>query len=374
MRLSCKLLALACVFIFTSLAFLDRAQTADAPQQKGRLPAARTSDPPAYPLVIRIDHTALELLSASDIDEWGCVDRVILGTHTVGSSHTQGSISGLMVPDRNDASFDIIFQGRTHSSTVGTNGPALIWSHTDTDFICTRPITFHARRGFVAAACTIVANTNVVYDSFGSSRGRLGRQLIRRVAKRRACESREQVRQIAACINEDGLLQGFDKILNPQLAAMNQKMNLVRYVNLFMGEVPVQLAAKSSKDCIHIGIGHVENAARLTTIPPDRKAVAPIEIWVHRTILGEPVAKLVQLVENTVLQQTLRSQILAALAINEAETAGIRDIAIYDDWFVLGLQNETAVSPPTAITQPTASDSTKSLGKGMLLTPRSERP
>ena len=142
---------------------------------------------------------------------------------------TRWAISAVMVPDRNDASFDVIFQGRTHTSTVGANGPALIYSHTDTDFVCTRPISFHARQGFVATACKVVAKTNVVFDGFDSSQGRLGRRLISRVAERRAGKSKEQARQIAARINEEALLQGFDKQLNPQLAAMNKKLNLVRF-------------------------------------------------------------------------------------------------------------------------------------------------
>ena len=374
MRRSSKSIGLFCVVVLTVLASFGRAQTAEAPQRQDPLPAARSSEPPAYPLVIRIDHLALELLATTKVDEWGRVDDVILGTRAVGKSHTQGSISGLMVPDGNDASFDIVFQGRTHTTTVGTNGPALIYSHTDTDFVCTRPITFHAGQGFVAAACTIIAHTTVVYDGFGSSRGRLGHRLISRIASRRAGEAREQVRQIAARINEHALLEGFDKLLNPQLAAMNKKMDLVRYVNRFVGDVPVQFAGKSSKDCIYIGVGHEGSAVRLTAIPPRREAAAPIEIWLHQTILGEPVAKLIHLVENTAWSQPLRSKLLMALAITEVETARIKDIVVCDDWFVLGLQNEAAVSPSTAMTQRSASDSTKSLGASMFLAPRSERP
>ena len=185
MRVSCKSSGLFCVAVLTVLASFSLAQRSDdAPRRENPLPAARTTAPPAYPLVIRIDHIALELLSTNKVDEWGRVDDVVLGTHAVGKSHTQGSITGLMTPDRNDASFDIVFQGRTHSTTVGTNGPALIYSHTDTDFVCTRPITFHARQGFVAAPCKIVAHTNVVYDGFDSSRGRLGHRLISRIARR----------------------------------------------------------------------------------------------------------------------------------------------------------------------------------------------
>ena len=249
------------------------AQVADAPRRENPSPPAHATEHPAYPLVIRIDHSALAPLEAREINHRGRVDTVVLGTHAVGESHTRGAISVLMIPDRNDASFDLRFQGRTHVSTVGTNGPALIYSHTDTDFVCTRQISFHPRQGFVAVASTVVADTQLVYDGFGSSRGRLGRRLISRVAERRAGESQEEARQIAARDTEHKLLQAFDKRLNAQLTTMNQSMNVARYVNLFMGEASaMQLSARSSKDCIYVGVGHKGSPARLTAIPPRRAA------------------------------------------------------------------------------------------------------
>lgn len=213
-----------------------------------------------------------------------------------------------------------------------------------------------------------------MYDGFDSSRGPLGRRLIRWIAKRRASESQEQVRRIAARINESELLQGFDKLLNPQLVAVNQKWNLAHYVNLFMGEAPVRLAAKSSKECICIGVGQEGSAARPITDLPRRDSAAPVEVWVHRTILGEPVAKIVEVLGNAILPQPLQSKILAALAINAAETANIRDIAVHDDWFVLGLQNVAAASLQTATTQHTGSDSTKLLDSSRVVTPCAQRP
>ena len=35
-----------------------------------------------------------------------------------------------------------------------------------------------------------------------------------------------------------------------------------------------------------------------------------------------------------------------ALAIGEAESAGIQEIAVCGDWLVLGLQNDTSPNPP----------------------------
>jgi hypothetical protein len=301
--------------------------------------------------VVRIDHTAFDSLTAREINRRGRVDKVVLGTHAVGECRTQGSISVLLIPDRDEASFDLRFQGRTHTRTVGANGPALIYSHTDTGFVCTRSISFDPTKGFVAGASTIVANTKLAYDGFGSSRGGVGGRLVSSVAERRSGESLDQARQIAARDNEHELLSAFDKRVNAELAAMNQKLNIVLYKNLFVGEgLPVQLAARSSKNCIHIGVGKEGSPARLTVIPPRRELAAPIEIWVHSTIFGEPLTKLLTLVENNiVLPQTSRLEILRALLIPPAESERLIDLAVYDGWIVLGLQNEAVESTTIAI-------------------------
>ena len=352
MRLSRPLLSLLCVVVFASSASIGRAQTARAPRTEAVSPTASTIEKPAYSLVVRIDQTAFDPLTAREIDRRGRVDKVVLGTHAVGESHTQGAISVVLIPDRDDASFDLRFQGRTHTRTVGVHGPALIYSHTDTDFVCTRPVSFDPTQGFVAGTSTIVANTRLVYDGFGSSR-RLGRRLISRVAERRAGESQEQARQIASRDNEQELLSAFDKRLNAQLAAMNQQLNIVLYENLFVGKgLAVQLAARSSKDCIHIGVGKKGSPARLTMIPPRRELVAPIEIWLHSTILGEPATKLLTLVEKKkAFSQTSRLEMLQALLIPAAESARLLDLAVHDDWIVFGLQNEAAASATIATNQ-----------------------
>ncbi len=357
MRLSRELLSLLCVVVVASSAYFGRIQTADAAQREPVSPTATTTERPAYPLVVRIDHTALDPLAAPQIDRRGRVDTVVLGTHAIGESRTQGAISVLLVPDRDDASFDLKFQGRTHTTTVGANGPALIYCHTDTGFVCTRPISFDATRGFVAEPSTIIAKTELGYDGFGSSRGGLGSRLISRVAERRSGESQEQARQITARDNERELLSAFDKRVSAQLAAMNQKLDMVLFTNLFVGEgLAVQLAARSSKDCIHIGVGMKGSPVRLTVIPPRRELVAPIEIWVHSAILGEPVAKLLTLVENNlVLPEASRLEILGALLIPPAVSERLIDLAVYDGWIVFGLPNAAVESATTAINQQSTS-------------------
>ena len=364
MRPSRTVLPLLCVVVFASWASFSRSQTTDTVRQEPVSPTAAPTERPAYPLVFRIDHTALDSLTAHEINERGRVDMVVLGTHAVGESRSQGGMSVLLIPDRDEASFDLKFQGRTHTRTVGTNGPALIYCHTDTGFVCTRPVSFDQNHGFVAEASTIVAKTKLVYDGFGSSRDGLGRRLISRMAERRSGESRQQAQQIAARDIEHKLLSAFDQQVNAQLAAMNQQLNIVLYTNLFVGKgLAKQLAARSSKDCIHIGVGKQGSPARLTAIPPSHELVAPIEIWVHSASLAEPVTKRLTLVENKkVLPQTSRLELLQALSLPPEESRRLKDLAVYDGWLVFGLQNAAAESTTTAIKQTSTSDLTQSLG------------
>ncbi len=361
MPVSSHLLRLLCFTILISFAFAAGAELPFV-QPESESPTASKTERPAYTLVIRIDQTALEPLTAKEINQRGRVDKMVLGTHAVEESSTHGAISTLLIPDRDEASFDLKFTGKTHTRTVGANGPALIYSHTDTGFVCTRPISFDPTQGFVAGPTKIVARTKLSYDGFGSSRGALGRRLISGVAERRADESREEAQRIAARDNEKELLAGFDKQVNTQLAEMNRKLNIVLYKKLFVGEGPaVQLAARSSTDCIHIGIGKEGCPAQLTVIPPRRELVAPIEIWVHSAILSAPVTKLLTLVENkTALPATSRLEILAALLIPPSESGSLLDLALCDGWIVLGLQNPAAENNKAEITRSPISDVTES--------------
>jgi hypothetical protein len=350
-----QLSSVFCIVVFATFASFGRSQGADAARREDPSPPAKATKELAYPLVIRIDRSVLAPLEDGNIDHHGRVDSMYLGTHAVGESRTQGAIYVMMISDRYDASFDVIFKGRTHSSTVGANGPALIYSHTDTTFVCTRPIFFNPRAGFVAVASTVVADTQLVNDDFGSSRGCLGRWVISHVAKRRAGKSHEEYRQNAASDTEHKLQAGFDKRLDTRLTTMNQSMNVARYVTLFMGEAfAMQISARMSKDCIYVGVGHEGRPVRLTSVPPRCAAAAPIEIGVHSTLFGGHVAKLLGLFgDKTVPQPPSRQELLRALAISDKESARIVDVGVQDGWFVLGLQNGTPASSPTATTPQT---------------------
>src|SRR5688500_7218968 len=113
----------------TTLAQLRVNSPVAAPENNAEPDSAPSASTPAatvpeFPLVVRIDDSALDRLREKDIRKEGRVDRVILGTRAIGTSWTTGAIDVEMIPDRDDASFTIRFLGKTQTKTTGYNGPA----------------------------------------------------------------------------------------------------------------------------------------------------------------------------------------------------------------------------------------------------------
>ena len=320
--------------------------------------AARAQDVPApvtaalrpeFPLIVRIDDKALDPLRDKDILHQGSVDRMILGTRAIGASSTRGAIDVEMIPERDDASFTITFRGQTQTRTTGYNGPALIYSRTITDFECARRVVFEPRVGLVAGPTQLNSRTNLLYDGFGSSGGRLGRRIVARVAERRANESHEAARAIAARDNDAEIRAAFDRRLDAKLAGINRQLNIARYVNALFGPASKpHLATRSCKDCILVGIGNEESPQRLVTFPPEREKPAPIELWIHTSLLGERMARVATIldrIENKVLPVAAQLEVLQVIVGPSQVAERAFDIGFREGWVVIGLQND--VPPPT---------------------------
>jgi hypothetical protein len=308
--------------------------------------AAKAERPP-FPLVVRIDNSALDPLREKNIKHHGAVDRIVLGTQAIGSSWTTGNVNVKIIPKQNDASIIIRFHGNTHTKTTGYNGPAIIYSHTDTEFECARQLVFEPRIGLVAGKPTVAARTTLAFDGFDTNR-RLGKRLITRVAEQRAEEQLEQARAIAHQQNKTEVCQAFEKRLDAQLASINRRLDIARYVNALFGpSSKPNLVASSCDDCILVGIGKQANSAKLAELLPDRKKPLPIEIWVHSSMLGERVAGIATVaekIENYVLPAALQLQVLQVVMGDSPSPERAFEVSFQQGWIVIGLQNEPAAS------------------------------
>lgn len=316
-------------------------------------PAAEAPTKPAeqspFPLVLRIDKTALTRYSDSDVDRTGTVNKMVLGSHCTGDSHTTGTIRAELLPDSQEAAFDLYFRGRTVSNTKALQEPGICWSRTFTDFTAKRRIIFEPRKGFVVVGDgEIETNTKLVYDGFGSTRN-FGRRLITRITERKSYQVFEEGRLIADRDNKKEVLESFIKESDQQVQAANDGLDLVRYVNGFLGDQKaLQLHAKSTKDFIYIGLGpEGEKYAPMAEMPASEGKHAPMEIWVHGSILSEPVAAALKLLTpGTPIPLLAQTKILSAIALPVSGTRAAMDVDYHDGWLVLGLPDDEAKSPP----------------------------
>lgn len=304
------------------------------------------------PLVLRIDKTALTRYSDSDIDRTGNIDKMVLGSHCTGESHTTGTIRAELLPDSQEAAFDLYFRGRTVSKTKGVQEPGVVWSRTFTDFTSKRRIIFEPRKGFVVVGENeIETQTKLVFDGFGATRN-LGRRLITRITAKKSYQLAEQARLIADRDNKKEVAESFTKESDQQVAAANEGLDLVRYVNGFLGnQKNLQLHAKSTTDFIYIGIGpEGEKYAPMAEMPQGRGRAAPMEIWVHTSILSGPVATSLKLITPDVpIPLPAQAKILSALALPVTGSQKPMDVDFYNGWLILGLPDDAAQTPPSMV-------------------------
>jgi len=296
-----------------------------------------------FPLVVRIDDRALDPLREKDIRHQGTVDRVILGTRAIGTCWTTGGIGAQIIPKQDDACIIIRFRGNTRVMTTGYNGPALIFSHTDTEFECARMVVFDTQIGLIAGRPVVDARTTLVYDGFNANR-RLGKRLISRVAKQRADEQWEQARTIAHQQNKAEICRAFENRLDVQLDSINRRLEIARYVNALFGpSAKPNLVSSSSKDCILIGIGKEGTSSALAEMLPHRKNPQPIEILVHSSMLGERfsgMALAAEKIENYVLPAAQQLQILQVVMGIPPSSERQFEVSFQSGWIVIGLKNE----------------------------------
>jgi hypothetical protein len=303
------------------------------------------------PLVVRVDKSALQPYTDSERDENFPVDKWVLGAHAVGDSRTVGQVRSELLPDSQEASFDIVFRGRTVSNTASRNDPAIVYSRTFTNFVLRQRIVFDPREGFMMVGePTVEGDTKLVYDRFASTR-QLGRRIITRIAQRQAEKLREPARRIADRDNKQEVRDQFVAEVSKQIKAANEGLGIVNYVNEFLGkDSKLQLHAKSTPEFIYIGLGtEGEKYAPMVEMPAPRGKPAPIEFWVHSSILSAPVAAVIKLLTPDMpLPLLAQTNILGALSAPLAGPATQIDVDLRDGWLVLGLPN--AAQPPQPAT------------------------
>jgi hypothetical protein len=298
-----------------------------------------SQSPPSHPVVIRVQE---RIVRGSRIDTSRRVDKMILGSRVQGTSRTKGTVQvDLSQADRN-AAFYVVFRGQTRTNTVGHNGPALIDSQTQSDFSAARRITFTPLEGFKSEPTSLRSTTRLVIDGVRSTRPGLRGKIVRRIALRRAQDSRSQAERIAYNDARREIQHAFDRSLDARVARLNRRANAARYLVALLERDPERLAVQvdSTDDCVQFAIGPEASQAERFEVLSQPPGATPLEIWVHSSVLKERLPALTEafaLVADPAHPMRATLPMLQALSISQEDSPDSPVIRIQNDWVVLAL-------------------------------------
>jgi hypothetical protein len=276
------------------------------------------------------------------------VNKTVLGSHVVGTSHTRGNVRVDLSHADHNAAFYVVFSGQTRTRTVGHNGPALIDSRTETQFTAARRVTFTPLEGFKSEPTSLRSSTRLIIEGARSTRPGLRGRIVRRVALRRARETHAQAENIAYNDSHREIQYAFDRSLDARVARLNKRTEVIRYATALLGrdsqELDVQVS--SSHDCVQFAIGREQSEKAGIDLPTEASPDTPLEIWVHSSALRDRLPALTEaftLVADPAHPMRGTVPMLQALSVGNDDGQDGPAIQIQDDWVVLALDpNEEA--------------------------------
>jgi hypothetical protein len=121
----------------------------------------------------------------------------VLGTNIFGQSNTNGKLELLLRPSLGKLSGEVVFDGTVQSNSKGYNGPAIIFSKSDSQFRARKPVSI-STSGVHSEPARASVNTNLTTTGIGSTLPRLRGRIATRVAQRRNAEQHGEAESITA--------------------------------------------------------------------------------------------------------------------------------------------------------------------------------
>ena len=174
-------------------------------------------------LLVRVSESLLTEEAPQAVDDRAPVRDVILGTQISGQGHTVGQVRVEMVPNPNQAEFQLVFNGTTQSRTVGRNGPAIVHSAGNTQFTAKKSVYLDAD-GVTSTPTTSRATTSTQTLGVGTTiRIPIVKGFVQRAASKQVAEKKSQGEYIGARHAEQRISNRFDENAGERISTANDK-------------------------------------------------------------------------------------------------------------------------------------------------------
>lgn len=311
---------------------------------------------PARRIVVRLSREVFAPLVEKQVDTTTPVADFVLGARIAGRARTTGLPKLKVVDDPHSASFVITLRGANVSRTVGRNGLAIVHTRAETHFTATKRVRFQAGKGFVAEPAQIASRTRTITEGIGATRrGFVGRIIVRR-ASRQVAALRPQVEAIARQRAETRIRAAFDRYTDSRLAQLNRSTDMRPAIAwLLGGEGEPSFALSTKNNCVQIVASSASaEAFQAVELPAIGQNAAPVQVWVHESVIGDRIASLLKLVDESSRGTTLAGRALDAVPIAIKDSLGLsattKDVtpalnyATARDWIVIQIGSQPGAS------------------------------
>jgi hypothetical protein len=247
----------------------------------------------ALPNVYLDVSTALVAEGVEPINRTEHVTDNILGTRIHGDAHTTGTVSVASIPSPDKAVLEFMSQGASHSQNVGRNGPAVIRSTANTDFIATKRVEL-SDAVFASLPAAVRATTRSDIHSISKQGGGLGSRMVSRIGWQRARESHGRADSIASDHAEDRIERQFNNEVNQELRdARQQYDDEYRRPLLRRGELPEYVRFSSDQDSLSMETTQANRwQLAAASAPPRAPEGHDVAMRLHESAVGNYAATL----------------------------------------------------------------------------------
>jgi hypothetical protein len=314
-----------------------------------------TQQRPEHLVVLRLSAAMLNSLINKEIDHPASIQDIVLGTPVTGVARVIGQPRVQLVPSFDQAQFNVVITGTVYSRTVGRNGPAIIHGRSITHFTATKQIVFKPGEGFYALPPQVSAQAQTFTDGVQSTRGGIIGRFVQRRAARELAGQQRQLTAIARDRATRRIAAAFDRHMGERLTRLNRAVEL-RAMLAGVGQRAANLRVVTCTTPHYVEIASAANDRTSPIVLPVLGSAsemgAPIEIWIHGSVVPEQIG----LAAKTLFTNPEQSALLHAISLlpgtfgTEATAAisalvGENRIAVRSvgDWLVVEINTQPVI-------------------------------
>jgi len=253
----------------------------------------------AYPnAVIRINTGFISKYIERNINETSMQHATVLGTQTRGPSQTFGKLELVSLENPNQMQVQLRMAGNTRSgSNVGTNGPAVIYSSSTSNFDAHKSLYFDPYKGLTAAPTDTRVNASIGIKKIDIDAPALTGFL--KPVFTRAAWGKAKEQQVAAELEVARLIgrrieQRLDgEMVDPLKKAQDYYKQYMIQRPLRIDEVPM-VGSRSTRDHIELLIKQAR-PAQFAAVgpPPEFESATSIGVAIHQSVFNNGSARVV---------------------------------------------------------------------------------